>query len=103
MVTITIDRKALSLEGRGHARGPKNAEGHDLVCCAVSTLMQAFAYAGMKTGNIMEAYTEGGFYSVRVDPDTTPKGCMPAAFDAFVLGLRMVAENYPQHVRLVEK
>lgn len=102
MVVIEVDRKALSMRGRGHARGLKTPEGHDLICCMVSTLMQSYDYAGRMTGNIMTSFRDGGYFETSVDPDTTPRGCLPAAFDGFVLGLRMIAENYPDHVRLVE-
>ena len=100
MITITIDRERLSMEGHGHARAEKNAYGHDLVCAAVSTLMQAYCYAGRRTGHIMEYMMEKGHYIAQVDPDTTAGPELRNIYEGYVAGLQMVAENYPEHVRI---
>lgn len=102
MITITFDRKELSMIAKGHARAVRNEYGHDLVCCATSTLMQAYAYAGMRSGHIMELQMDKGDMIARVDPDTTPSQAMQHIYDGYVMGLRMLAESYPEHVRLIE-
>ena len=102
MIEVTIDRKALSIEARGHAKAQRNEYGHDLVCAAVSMLMQAFAYAGMRTGHSMEVDMDKGHMHARIDPDTTATEQLRAMFDAYVWGLMLAAENYPQNVRILE-
>lgn len=102
MVTVTIDRKALSMESRGHAKAVRNAYGHDLVCAAVSTLMQSWAYAGTRTGHIMEVDMQYGSITARIDLDTTASDKLRHIFDGYALGLKLVADNYPGNVRIVE-
>lgn len=102
MVTVTINRKALSMESRGHAKAERNAYGHDLVCAAVSTLMQSWAYAGTRTGHVMEVDMQSGAMVARVDPDTSATEKLRHIFDGYALGLKLVADNYPENVRIVE-
>lgn len=101
MVEVRYDREALSIEARGHARAERNQYGHDLVCAAVSTLMQAWAYAGLRTGHVMEVDKESGVFFARLDPDATPSPELRSIFDGYVLGLKLCAENYPEHVRVI--
>lgn len=100
MITITIDRKRLCMEGQGHAKAGKNEYGHDLVCAAVSTLMQAYCYAGRRTGHVMEYMMDKGSFMARIDPDATASNELRHIFEGYVLGLQLVAENYPEHVRI---
>lgn len=102
MVEVTINREAMSIEARGHARAQRNEYGHDLVCAAISTLMQAWAYAGMRTGHVMEVDRESGMFYARLDPDTSPTPALRNIFEGYVLGLMLTAENYPEHVRVLE-
>lgn len=100
MVEITYSRKRLSIEARGHAKAERNQYGHDLVCAAVSTLMQAWGYAGIKTGHCMELMQDKGYFVAQLNPDATPGKTLPHIFDGYVLGLQLVADNYPDNVRL---
>lgn len=100
MITITIDRERLSIEARGHAGAAKNPCGHDLVCCAISTLMMAYAHAGRRSGHMMEYDHDDGYFIVRVDPDTTASQGVRYIFEGYVMGLELVAENYPKHVQI---
>lgn len=102
MIEVTIDRRALSIEARGHAKAQRNECGHDLVCAAVSMLMQAWAYAGMRTGHIMEVDMDKGHMYARIDPDTTQTEKLRGMFEAYVWGLKLAAENYPENVRILE-
>lgn len=100
MVEITVSRRRLSIEARGHAKAERNEYGHDLVCAAVSTLMQAWGYAGMRTGHCMEVVQDKGHFLAQLDPDATPDKALPHIFEGYVLGLQLVADNYPEHVRM---
>ncbi len=102
MINIIIDRERLSMEGHGHAKAEKNEYGHDLICAAASTLMQAYAYAGMRSGHIMELQINKGDMVARIDPDTTASTKIKHIYEGYVLGLKMIAENYPEHVRLID-
>lgn len=100
MIEIVIDRKALSIHAKGHARGPRNEYGHDLVCAAVSNLMQAYVYAGTRTGHVMEAMFDRGDSIARVDPDATVREELRHIFRGYCLGLQLVAENHPEYLRI---
>lgn len=100
MIEVTYDRSRLRIQARGHAKATRNEYGHDLVCCAVSTIVQGYGYAGMRSGHVMEMDMESGMYYTQIDPDTTPGKDLPAYFDGAVWALKMVAEYYPQHVRV---
>lgn len=103
MIEVRYDRARLSIEACGHARAQRNEWNHDLVCTAVSTLMQAWAYAGMRTGHVMDVVQEKGNFYAGIDPDATPSEALRNIFDGYVLGLRLVAENHPEHVRVLEE
>lgn len=103
MVEIRYSRKRLSISARGHAKAQRNQYGHDMVCAAVSTLMQAWAYAGMRTGHVMDMLQEKGNFYAGIDPDATPSEALRHIFDGYVLGLRLLAENHPEHVRMMEE
>jgi uncharacterized protein YsxB (DUF464 family) len=100
MIVITIDREALSIHAKGHAKGPRNEYGHDLVCAAVSALMQGYAYAGTRTGHIMEIMMDKGDMLARVDPDATVHEELRNIFRGYCLGLQLVAENRPECLRI---
>ena len=55
MIDVKVEWKTepFSLTARGHAQAKRNADGHDLVCCAVSTIVQTlgFSCAGMPEVN----------------------------------------------------
>ena len=103
MVEVRINRQNLSMEARGHAGAKHNEYGHDLVCAAVSTLMQAWAYAGTRTGHVMEVDMQHGVFFARLDPDATPSPALQHIFDGYALGLQLVEENYPEHVRILSE
>lgn len=102
MITIEYSREKLSIAARGHANAERNRWDHDLVCAAVSTLMQGWAYAGTRTGHVMEVLQEHGCMVAQIDPDATPSEKLRHIFDGYVLGLRMVEENHPECVRILQ-
>lgn len=102
MITIEYSRDRLSMTSRGHANAERSAWDHDLVCAAVSMLMQGWAYAGMRTGHVMEVLQERGTIVAQIDPDATPTDKLRHIFEGYLLGLRLVEEYHPECVRIRE-
>lgn len=96
MITIIYDKKGkdMSLQASGHAGyAPK---GQDIVCAAVSTLMQSLAYS-VDSGTV--TCDPGGDNILRVQAswslDTLAK------FELVMDGLMLLAQQYPANVRFV--
>lgn len=99
MIEVRYSDDYFILEAKGHAGAAKNEYGHDLVCCAVSTLMDTYEYASRMEGCIMQVEADKGYKRVEPDPD-----CMyqPALKHYLTCksGMEMLARERPQHVRL---
>lgn len=96
MITIIYDKKGkdMSLQASGHAGyAPR---GQDIVCAAVSTLMQSLAYS-VDSGTV--TCDPGGDNILRVQAswslDTLAK------FELVMDGLMLLAQQYPANVRFV--
>ncbi|WP_315523950.1 ribosomal-processing cysteine protease Prp [Pseudoramibacter alactolyticus] len=94
-VTITKDHLILS----GHARtGPY---GQDIVCAAVSTLVQTLEQAIRElTDDVIDCEIGPGYFNL------ITKHLSSAAWllvDAFLLGIFQIAESYPGNVRIVRE
>lgn len=99
MITITLERHEnnhkITLDGHaGYAE-----HGKDIVCASVSTLLQVFCESveqlttdtiktSIKSGNALIEYG-----------NLTAFGNV--LLDSFLLGLGMIAEAYPDHVKIV--
>lgn len=84
MINITISKN--SIEAKGHADSAEH--GKDIVCAAVSTLMQTLELRG----------------EVTIKEPGNMKVCTKdkQALDLIVEGLKMVAEEYPHYVEVKE-
>ena len=100
MIKCVYDRDRLRIEMTGHAGGRNNELGHDLVCCAASTLVQTYFYAGSRLGHVMEMQMEHGHMMVQLDPDATASAGFDRCFDTAVLGLMMIEEYHPNCIRV---
>lgn len=100
MITAQIDRETLTITVSGHANAKKNAQGHDLVCCAASTLAQAYYYAGIRKGYMMELHTDHGYLMARPDPRRKAGEDLENIFVGYALGFELLADNYPENVRM---
>jgi uncharacterized protein YsxB (DUF464 family) len=83
LITITVTEN--SITAKGHAN--YDTHGKDIVCAAVSTLMQTLELVGNATkqsGN-MKVYTED-----------------KQAHKLVTDGLKLIADNYPNHVEIKE-
>ncbi len=96
MVKITFNRHngdIKAIYASGHAGFKKNKNGHDLVCCAVSTLL-------INTVNSIESLTDDLISSEESDgllivvlKDNTKDGTK-LLIDSLELGLKNIAEEY---------
>ena len=87
----------------GHAQSGR--QGEDLVCCSVSTLGRAL----MATLDEYEiAYEEehdevAGYLDLKVDVENEDIPAVYIMFMECVIGLMMVAEDYPEYVSIHRK
>lgn len=96
MITIIYDEKGkdMSLQASGHAGyAPK---GQDIVCAAVSTLMQSLAYS-VDSGTV--TCDPGGDNILRVQVSRSLDTL--AKFELVMDGLYLLAQQYPENVRLI--
>lgn len=101
MTTITADRATKTLTVEGHAGAKRNEQGHDLVCCALSTLAQCYYYAGLKKGYMMELQSDQAYLMARPDARKADAEEIAAIFEGYALGMELIAENYPEHVQIM--
>lgn len=98
MVRIQISKGArLRLTAQGHAgAAPK---GTDLVCAAVSTLLCTLAAQLRQADDA--AYTQLAAGYAELQAAQSEKTA--AAFSFAETGLRMLAGEYPKHIRVLDK
>jgi uncharacterized protein YsxB (DUF464 family) len=104
MVNVKIG--LMELEVKGHAESPR-VNDCDLVCCAVSILTETLS-------RYMEHYMEGGYLAaldqqikpgdsyIRAKPYGWSAGHTVTAFETIRYGLRALAEEYPEYIKLEE-
>lgn len=96
MITIIYDEKGkdMDLQASGHAGyAPK---GQDIVCAAVSTLMQSLAYS---VGSGTVTCDPGGDNILRVQANRSLDTL--AKFELVIDGLYLLAQQYPENVQLM--
>lgn len=95
---ITINNSDNSLEICGHA---KYAEaGKDIVCSAVSMLAQNFILSVKSLTNDV-IYVEMSNGCLRVNYENLSESAQILK-DSLFIGLRAIAEDYPEHINLTE-
>jgi len=94
MIEVTISQQGIQI--RGHAGYA--AWGSDIVCSAVTALTQTFLQSVQElTGDAIKQDIAPG----RADIDTRNLGGSAQLLaDSFLLGLRMVAEEFPEYIRV---
>lgn len=94
MITITHLPDRIIIEG--HANYAQH--GQDIVCSAVSTLAQTLAESVQKLTN--------DEFTAEIEPGKMIMGfrCLSEQtkllIDAFFVGIKMIADTYPQHVQM---
>lgn len=91
MTKIEIDLEKGTLTAKGHAGYA--GHGQDVVCAAVSALTQTAAAAAKRQGG--EAKVADGY--IEIHCDMAP---FRLVLEAITEGLRMIARQYPLHVRV---
>lgn len=86
---------------QGHAGAEKNAEGHDMVCCAVSTLVQTLSYSLKRLPDVsVRARMEKGDAELEVKktiscPDSQWE-LATARTAMFMDGILLLVNQYPE-------
>lgn len=107
MVTVSVrrhpDGRIVAFRAEGHSgMAPK---GSDIACAAVSALTQAAALGLLQHVRIPVELEEGdGLLALRLPTSLDPTSSLKAqaVLDTMVLGLKEVAAQFPQSVRVVE-
>jgi uncharacterized protein YsxB (DUF464 family) len=103
-VRLIVDREAglAGFRARGHALF--RPRGHDVVCAAVSTLLQT-AVAGLEQVALARPRWRRarGFLRCEIPPLARGEAGARVLLESVALGLRIIASQYPAHVRIEEK
>ena len=95
---ITVNMTADTIKVRGHAcYAPR---GQDVVCAGVTALTQTLVESieGL-TGNEIKYDMSPGRVDIKIkDPDEDAQLLM----DSFLVGIDMIADEFPEHVRVEE-
>ena len=108
MITVTANRKKLELTVKGHSP-VDDRTGRSLVCCAASTLFYALAYNVGKRNEEKENLIdfqfrdESGDACMKICPEGYAYIGYSSIFDHFLNGFRMLEENYPEQVKVIEE
>lgn len=97
MINVNIEMQHMHLVMHGHAEAEKNDEGHDLVCCAASTLLMALLYSTKAAAEI-DGGLDKGDADIRLRPHAGQGFACLHKLEMAVDGLRMLAAKYPEHI-----
>lgn len=97
MIEITIKGYEIKVEGHaGYAE-----EGKDIVCSAVSTLVQTLASSLRGMGSCLASYGEtmhNGKAWIKCTPRECSRESVDTIYKTIITGLKGVAKAYPDHV-----
>jgi uncharacterized protein YsxB (DUF464 family) len=95
MIVISHRAGCVKIEGHAGYAPP----GRDIVCAAISTLTQVFVASidGLTTDKIKAVISPGN--AVIEYGNLTEQGKL--LLDSFFVGIRMIADSYPNYVQLV--
>lgn len=90
-----------SISADGHAHAARNEEDHDLVCCAVSTIMCTLATSCANVEEVNTVYHTSSGHAMVTVTDCMELWCEIAArFQMAVDGLMALGQQYPQSIRM---
>ena len=100
MINITFNPKSLELKAEGHAKHGK--KGEDIVCAAISTLFYTLGEAlhqseYMMTGPVVFEDNDGMGY-IKCSPKEEYMGNVTRTYWTILVGMELVANNYPNNV-----
>lgn len=97
MITITINPDRIDI--RGHAGA--DPYGQDIVCAAVSALVQTLEQAIPElTNDMIDCEIGSGYFNLITKHLSSAARLL---VDAFLLGVSQIAESYPGNVRIVRE
>ncbi len=98
MIVITQKPGEIIISGHAHYAAP----GKDIVCAAVSVLVQNLICSTYKlTGYEMEVTgTESYITGIKCRDIRNMSEVERALLNSFIIGIEMIAEAYPQNVKL---
>lgn len=103
MTVIDIIRKpnSFSIVATGHANAPRNEDGRDLVCCAISTLMCTLANSCAQImGPATVYHTKSGMAELTVANVMTAPDEIKPRLQMLIDGFRVLEQQYPQNIRM---
>lgn len=102
MVDIRISFDNKTVIATGHANAPRNEDGRDMVCCAVSTLVQTLIFSCQEMpGTLVYHDVAPGDVSIQVsEPDSATCGVMHR-LRMLLDGLRHLEKQYPELIRVM--
>ena len=94
MIDINVQKDRITVIGHAEYAEP----GRDIVCAAISTLSQVFVASveELTAAQIKTAQT-GGYMEIVIEESTERAQVL---LDSFLLGCRMIADEYPEYVRV---
>lgn len=107
MITVTMDMIDFSLTMDGHAEAPREGE-FDLVCCAASVISQQLLYSleeyNERHDGIakLEQEMESGHLYIRAKAKEWARAGVLARFRYCQEGMEMLADRYPEYIKLIE-
>lgn len=108
MITITHNEKNFSIHIQGHDNVDE-VSGKSLLCNSVSILFYSLCYNVSKRCQTMEnllghkVWQEKGDAYIEVTPESYARLGYSAMFDWCMNGFRMLQEEYPERVKIVEE
>lgn len=99
MIKARIDRSKGIISVEGHAGAERNAQGHDLVCCAASVLLQAFLFSAISAGYKASWSLDPGDSRIHLEDSDRDEG-IRARIAMLEDGLCMLEQAYPKCIRV---
>lgn len=103
MIDINVRWKdePFSLTASGHARAARNEDNHDLLCCAVSTIVQTLGVSCASLPDVQTTYHQAvGLAELLVTGTEAHWDQLVPRFQMAIDGLNVLTNQYPQHVSL---
>lgn len=95
-IRLIVSPNSFAIEAKGHALFDTN--GKDLVCCAVSTLLQSWQLSTQGLLGIeVDVLKDKDFF--RGTAKRTDKSQL--LFDSMSISLKMLAEQYPKNIKII--
>lgn len=108
MIRVTYSAKSYSLHVQGHDH-QDDGNRQSLLCNAASTLFYALCYNVSKRAMEMEnlighkVRAEKGDAYIEISPESYARLGYTAMFEHFVNGFKMLAEEHPERIEVIEE